>query len=293
MEVFSGLPEKVEIVRAALQNENCVVPDGEIKPHLSSDCAARAMAEVAVVAGACGIAHSEQWIEPRTGLPRGVPRDNIYGHYLSRVLPGYLRLPVDTLASESSNQEAYWRDRESLEELYLRTAWTKHRCDSLKNAVPGIDDVAFDSNMLMARAAKLGDAFALAHYAGPPSHVEALMDVDPVQALIHLARTEARDVQGADRPRYEFRIGPDGRINAVQTHVAPEGWRSKKETDSAKYVLAAEMLAAATNVTIDRGMLHRITDPTDPRYATAADLYEARLKAEELVADALAGIRPE
>lgn len=290
-EVFGGFPEKVEIVSAALQDENCVVPDGEIQTHLASDCAARAMAEVAVVAGACGVGRSEQWIEVLTGLPRGVPRDNIYGHYQSRILPGHLRLPVDTLASAALDQESYWRDRESLEELYLRTAWTKHRCDSLEGPPSGTFDAGtLDSSTLMARTAKLGDGFALAHYAGPPSHVEALMDVDPVQAFIHLARTEARDAHGADG--FEFRVGPDGRINAAQGRASPEGWRSKKETDSAKYVLAAELLAAATNVTIDRGMLHRITDPNDPRYATAADLYEARLQAEELVADALVRTRP-
>lgn len=290
-DVFNGLPEKVEIVSAALQDENCVVPDGEIQTHLASECAARAMAEVAVVTGACGVAHSQQWIEVLTGLPRSVPRDNIYGHYLSRILPGHLRLPVDTLASESSDQESYWRDRESLEELSLRTPWIKHKCDSLEGRPSGTFDVqTLDSSMLMARAAKLGDGFALAHYAGPPSHVEALMDVEPVQAFIHLARTEARDAHGAGG--FEFRVGPDGRINAAQGHASPEGWRSKKETDSATYVLAAEMLAAATNVTIDRDMLHRITDPNDPSYATAADLYEARLQAEELVADALARTRP-
>lgn len=293
-EVFGGFPEKVGIVSAALQDGNCVVPDGEIQAHLASDCAARAMAEVAVVAGACGVALSEQWMELLTGLPRGVPRDNIYGHFLSRIPPGLLRLPVDTLASESLDQESYWRDRENLEQLYLRTAWTKHKCDSHADAPSGtFDHVTLDSNALMARAAKLGDRFALAHYAGPPSHVEALMEIDPVQAFIHLARTEARDVHGADGSRFEFRIGPDGRINAAQGHVSPEGWRSRKEADSAKYVLAAELLAGATNVTIDQDMLHRIADPDDPRYATAADLYEARLQAEELVADALARTRPQ
>ena len=120
--MFSGLPGKVGIVKAALGNENCDVPDGEIRPHLASDCAARAMAEVAVLAGVCGFARAEQWIESGTGLPRGVPRDNIYGHYLSRVLPGHLRMPVDTLASVSSDQDSYWRDRERLEELNLRYA---------------------------------------------------------------------------------------------------------------------------------------------------------------------------
>lgn len=53
-QVFGGFPAKVGIVEAALGDENCDVPDGEIRPHLASDCAARAMAEVAVVAGAAG-----------------------------------------------------------------------------------------------------------------------------------------------------------------------------------------------------------------------------------------------
>ena len=82
-QVFGGFPGKVGLVKAALVNENCDVPDGQIRPHLASDCAARAMAEVAVLAGVCGFARAEQWIESGTGLPRGVPRDNIYGHYLS------------------------------------------------------------------------------------------------------------------------------------------------------------------------------------------------------------------
>ena len=290
-QVFSGFPAKAETVWAAVQNENCDVPDGGIRPHLASDCAARAMAEVAVFAGACGVAHSEQWIDG-TGLPRGVPRDNIYGHYLSRVLPGHLRTPVDALASASSDQDSYWRDRERLEELYLRTAWTKYKCDSLRStALAMFDATTLDHDTLMARAAKLGDGFALAHHAGPPPHVDALMDINPVQAFIHLARTEARDVQGTDQHRFELRVGPDGRINAARFHVSPEVWRSKKETESAKYVLAAKLLADATNVEIDQKLLHRITDPTDPSYATAADLYEARLQAEELVADAIARIR--
>ena len=112
-----------------------------------------------------------------------------------------------------------------------------------------------------------------------------------MQAFIHRARTEARDVQGADVHGFGLRIGPDGRINAARGQVSPEGWRSEKEAESAKYVLAAELLAAATNVTIDQGMLRRITDPSDPRYATAADVYDARLQAEELVADAIASTR--
>ena len=290
--MFSGFPAKVGIVKAALGNENCDVPDGEIRPHLASDCAAHAMAEVAVLAGVCGFARSEQWIESGTGLSQGVPRDNIYGHYLSKVLPGHLRMPVDTLASVSSDQDSYWRDRERLEELHLRTAWTKYKCDSLKRVAMGIfDDAAFDDSRLMARAAKLGDGFALAHHTGSPSHVEALMDIDPVQAFIHRARIEARDVQGADVHGFELRIGPDGRINGARGQVSPEGWRSEKETVSAKYVLAAELLAAATNMTIDQDMLRRITDPSDPRYATAADIYDARLQAEELVADAIARTR--
>ena len=291
-QVFGGFPAKFVTVKAALGNENCDVPDGEIRPDLASDCAARAMAEVAVLAGVCGFARAEQWIESGTGLPRGVPRDNIYGHYLSRVLPGHLRVPVDTLASVSSDQDSYWRNRERLEELNLRTAWTKYKCDSLERvAMEVFDDAAFDHSLLMARAAKLGDGFALAHHAGSPSHVDALMDIDPVQAFIHRARTEARDVQGADVHGFGLRIGPDGRINAARGQVSPEGWRSEKEAESAKYVLAAELLAAATNVTIDQGMLRGITDPSDPRYATAADVYDARLQAEELVADAIASTR--
>ena len=41
-QVFGGFPAKVGIVKAALANENCDVPDGEIRPHLASDCGGRA-----------------------------------------------------------------------------------------------------------------------------------------------------------------------------------------------------------------------------------------------------------
>ena len=267
--VFENTSTKIARVIDTLDNESCDVAVGDILEELGSDCAASASVDVAVLALVCTTMHSEPLLDSSTGLPVGVPRENPYGHHLSRLLPGSLQTSLERLAADSGDQESYWRDRERIEELYFRTAWTKYECDSRATVARAIfEDPRLTPGLLLERAARLGDEFALAHYDPTPKDIDALMRVNPVQAYVHLARQAARRFHNPVpidlKPRYEQKV--------------------------MKFVLTADLLARASSIDLSRDNLYKIANPDYPSYMSVADVERARLDAEALVSGGQSGV---
>ena len=260
--VFEGASSKIARVLDTFQNESCEVAVGDIRSELASDCAASASVDIAVLALVCTTLHSEPLIDSSTSLPVGVPRENPYGHYLSRLLPGSLHTDLERLADNSQDQESYWRDRKRIEELHFRTAWTKYECGSRITVARAIlNDTRMTPGLLLQRAARLGNEFALAHYDPTPKDIDALMQVNPIQTYIHLARQAARSFN----------------------NPVPIEFKSRYEQETMKFVLTAELLARANNVGLSRANLYAIANPGDPSYMSTADVERARLEAEALV----------
>ena len=260
--VFGNAFPKIARVLDTFENESCDVAVGDIRMELASDCAASASVDIAVLALVCTAMHSEALVDSSTGLPVGVPRENPYGHHLSRSLPGSFHTDLERLAASSRDQKSYWRDRARIEELHFRTAWTKYRCDSRVAVARAIlNDSRLSPGLLFQRAARLGDEFALAHYDPTPKDIDALMHVNPTQAYIHLARQAAR--------RFH--------------NPMPIDFKSKYEHEAVKFVLAAELVARASDVGLNRDILYAIANPDDPSYLSIADVERARLEAETLV----------
>ena len=258
--VFEGTSSKISRVLETLKNESCDVAIGDIREELASACAASASVDLAVLASVCTTMHSEPLIDSSTNFPTGVPRENPYGHHLSRLLPGTLHANLERLAANSRDQRSYWRDRERIEELYFRTAWTRYECESRVAVARAIREHP-RLVWLLQRAARLGDEFALALYDPTPKDIDALLDVNPIQAYIHLARQAARRFHNPFpielKPKYEYEV--------------------------VKFVLTAELLARENDVELNRDHLYRIANPDDPWYMSVAEVERARLDAETLV----------
>ena len=202
--VFGGIADDIEAVEAALEDEACAVPEGEIRPELASRCAARAMAELHLLRDVC--AEGRPWrTDVRFSLSRpgfDLPSLNLAGW--SRVERMSYRTNIDGAlrerelarwAGEAPHQAAYLDGKDRLDELHFRTAWKQARCFGSRGLLTWMRGKRWEG--LLGRAARLGDAFALAHHVGSARHGSELARRDPALSLLHSASVELQGVRSA------------------------------------------------------------------------------------------------
>ena len=229
-DLFDDVAGDISAVIAAAGDPECAVPQGEIRPHLGAGCAARPMAELAALVHACGSifpsafegpSDSRPWSDVTLRTPGTLPFSpasrlrKLYSNYDP---DGEARQRmIDQYASSASDQETYWRLRHDEDRLSFRTAWLASKCAPHVNWLGwmGARPNVFDD--MMARAARLGDPFALAHDVGTTERARQLLAINPAQAYLHLAVLEsnraheewegqARElVNEAERPYFDVR----------------------------------------------------------------------------------------
>ena len=205
-DVFEGIAAKIEAVDAALADETCEVLDGEIKPELGPRCAARAMAALGVLGQVCSMA-GVRAVDPHFSLsPKGFDlraldlavwdrvdkrsyRTNIDGEGRERIL--------DRWAEQAPDQAAWGAGKRRIDDLYYRTAWKRMRCQASAPMLDWMRGERWDG--LLARAARLGDSFALAHHVGSAKHAAKLMELDKLQGHLQHASLDLRNIRDAWR----------------------------------------------------------------------------------------------
>ena len=220
-DVFGDIAADIEMVDVALADEVCAVPEGEIRPELAVRCGARAMAELHVLRDACSrLSHFDQHFSlSREGfdlrslrltgwsrLDRAPYRRNVDGAAREKVLARW--------AEKAPDQEVYMKGRKRLDALYFRTAWKRARCVESGEMLRWMRGERWGG--LLARAARLGDEFALAGHVrdwrhaalldeetakaaerADRRHAARLMELNPPQGLLQLASLDIQDVRGA------------------------------------------------------------------------------------------------
>ena len=205
-DVFQGVAAKVEAVDAALADAACDVPEGGIRPELGGRCAARAMAALHVLRQVCSM-DGMRGVDPHFSLsPKGFDLGALDLAVWDRVDRVFYRTNVDAAgrgralerwSERAPDQEAWAAGKRRLDDLYHRTAWKRARCRASAPMLEWMGGERWEG--LLARAARLGDAFALAHHLGDAAHAEKLAEIDAPQGHLHLASLELRNVRDAWR----------------------------------------------------------------------------------------------
>ena len=201
-DMVRDIAPNIEVVDAALADEVCAVPEGGIRPELAARCGARAMAELHVLRDACNhLSHfSPHFSLSRKGFDLGSLRlagwSRLESTPYRRNINGAVRDQVLARWSEEApDQEAYVEGAQRLDDLYYRTMWKRARCVASKGVLDWMRGERWDG--LLARAARLGDDFALAHHSGDRRHAARLMEFNPPLAFLQLASLDIQNVRGA------------------------------------------------------------------------------------------------
>ena len=205
-DVFHDLAEKIETVDAALADEACDVPDGEIRPERGASCAARTMAELGVLRKTC-LPPTSHVASPHFSLsPKSFDLRAMDVMVWDRVHRTSYGTDVDAKnrerllgewAEHAPDQEAWAAGKRRIDDLYYRTAWKRARCQASAPMLDWVRGERWDG--LLARAARLGDAFALAHHVGGADHAARLTELDALQGHIQRASVELRAARAAWR----------------------------------------------------------------------------------------------
>ena len=206
-DLFDDVAGDVSAVVAAAGDPDCAVPEGDIRPELGAACAARPMVELAAMAHACGnilvgafkTPASGGWGDVTLETPGRLPVllwRTISGLYSNYDRDGQARQRmIDQYAASSSDQQTFLRQRRDEDRLRFRTAWLASKCmrDGAWLTWMAARPRQFDN--MMARAARLGDSFALAHDTGTPERARRLLAINPAQAYLHLAALESNRIE--------------------------------------------------------------------------------------------------
>lgn len=201
-DVFQGIGARIEAVDAALADEACDVPDGEIRPERGERCKARAMAALDVLRQVCSMG-GVRGVDPHFSLsPKGFDLRALDLTFWDRVDRDSFQTNMDAAGRERAldrwaerapHQEAWAAGKRRLDDLYYRTAWKRARCRVSEPLLYWMGGERWDG--MLARAARLGDAFALAHHLGSAKHAAKLMELDALQGYLQLASLDLRDVK--------------------------------------------------------------------------------------------------
>ena len=204
--VFEGIGARIEAVDVVLADEACNLPDGEIRPELGERCAARAMAALDVLRQVCSMGGVRGVGSHFSLSPKGFDLRALDLTFWDRVDRDSFQTNMDAAGRERAldrwaerapHQEAWAAGKRRLDDLYYRTAWKRARCRMSEPLLYWMGGERWDG--MLARAARLGDAFALAHHLGSAKHAARLTELDAVQGYLQLASLDLRAVKDAWR----------------------------------------------------------------------------------------------
>ena len=235
-DVFEDVAAGFEAVTAAVRDPACQVAAHDLLVDLAERCAAREMAELAVLGGICGtlldgfddlngrngIDH-ERYLTTLGAGARDAAISNLdAGHRFTGNIR-HLNQPRrirEALNAPLADLGEYWRQRERIDEVYFRTAWLRSRCEDQRETLAAMLPHAAELDGLMHRAAGFGDEFALSHSWQGRWRAMELQESNLLLGWVHLGQSHAaaveaelrREVQraidelGAESPYFDARL---------------------------------------------------------------------------------------
>ena len=209
-DVFEDVVAGFAAVTTALRDPVCQVTADDLLPDLAERCAARDMAELAVLGEVCGRLldgfanlHHRSGIDPERYLTtldadardRAVARLDAGQRFTGNIeylQPDRVR---DALNAPLTDLSEYWRQRERIDEVYFRTAWLRSRCEDRRGALAAMLPHAEVLDGLMQRAAGFGDGFALSHSWQGRWRAMELQESNLLLGWVHLGESHAAAVE--------------------------------------------------------------------------------------------------
>lgn len=222
-DVFEDVAAGFEAVTAAIGDPACQVDANDLRPDLAERCVARDMAEFAVLGEVCGkLLDGFGDLDGRGGIDRERYLTTLDADARDRAIVqldagqrftgniGYIESERvrEALNAPLADTGEYWRQRERIDEVYLRTAWLRSRCEGQRETLAAMLPRAEVLDGLLQRAAGFGDEFALSHSWQSRGRAMALQDANLLLAWVHLGEVHA-DVVRAEW-RGEVRRVVDG-----------------------------------------------------------------------------------
>ena len=222
-DVFEDVAAGFAAVTTALRDPVCQVTADDLLPDLAERCAARDMAELAVLGEVCGRLldgfanlHHRSGIDPERYLTtldadardRAVARLDAGQRFTGNIeylQPDRVR---EALNAPLADLGEYWRQRECIDEVYFRTAWLRSRCEDQRGTLAAMLPHAEVLDGLMQHAAGFGDEFALSHSWQGRWRAMELQQSNLLLGWVHLAHSHAAAVQAEWRD--ETRRAVDG-----------------------------------------------------------------------------------
>ena len=209
-EVFEDVAAGFEAVTTAIGDPACQMDADELRPDLAERCAARDMAELAVLFDACtevmdrfgggpyrGGIDRERYLttldaEFRVEAIAALDAGHRFTGNIGVVEPDRVREALNAPLADSGE---YWRQRERVDEVFFRAAWLRSRCDERRETLAAMLPGATKWDGLMQRAAGFGDEFALSHSWQSRGRAMALQDSNLLLAWVHLGEAHADAVR--------------------------------------------------------------------------------------------------
>ena len=210
-DVFDDVAAGLEAVATAVGDPACEVAPHDLRPDLAERCAARDMAELAVLGDVCGtLLHEFDDLDTHGGIDHerylttlsADMRDSAIGgldagrRFTGNIL--YLNQPRrinEALNAPLVDQGEYWRQRERVDEVYFRTAWLRSRCEGQRETLAAMLPRAEELDGLMQRAAGFGDEFALSHSWQGRWRAMELQNSNLLLGWVHLGQAHAAAVE--------------------------------------------------------------------------------------------------
>ena len=210
-DVFEDVAAGFKAVTAAVRDPACQVAAHELRADLAEHCAARDMAELAVLSGVCGtLLDGFDDLDNRNGIDHerylttlgAGARDTAItnldaGHRFTGNIR-YLNQPRrirEALNAPLADLGEYWRQRERIDEVYFRTAWLRSRCEDERETLTAMLPHAAELEGLMQRAAGFGDEFALSHSWQGRWRAMELQESNLLLGWVHLGQSHAAAVE--------------------------------------------------------------------------------------------------
>ncbi len=237
-DVFEEVAAGFAAVTTALRDPVCQVTADDLLPDLAERCAARDMAELAVLGEVCGRLldgfanlYHRSGIDPERYLTtldadardRAVARLDAGQRFTGNIeylQPDRVR---EALNAPLVDLGEYSRQRERIDEVYFRTAWLRSRCEDQRETLAAMLPHAEELDGLMHRAAGFGDEFALSHSWQGRWRAMELQQSNLLLGWVHLAHSHAAAVQAEWRD---------------ETRRAVDGWEEGRYFDARLRVLA-------------------------------------------------------
>ena len=210
-DVFEDVVAGFEVVATAVGDPACEVAAHDLRPDLAERCAARDMAELAVLGDVCGtLLHEFDDLDGRGGIDHERYLTTLSADMRDSAIAGvdaghrftgnivYLNQPRridEALDAPLLDQGEYWRQRERVDEVYFRTAWLRSRCEDQRETLAAMLPRAEVLDGLMQRAAGFGDEFALSHSWQGRWRAMELQNSNLLLGWVHLGQAHAAAVE--------------------------------------------------------------------------------------------------